>query len=157
MASGQRPPLSTLFDAMLVHNKARLNTLLREGRFGQSGGDGDRVAARRQPNAARGTPLDVAHSAATQYLNERYANRWHYEIAERRRVGDEAIVMGKLFLKDQGVVKTQFGRAKIATGSLAGRSGSVRFRLELSVPERNEDDAYRRAAENALANCVKLL
>lgn len=154
MASGRRSPLSTLFDAMLVDNKERLNALLREDRFGQSGEDRNRVAARRPTNAA---PFDVANSAAAQYLNERYANRWRYEIAERHRVGDEAIVMGKLFLEDQGVVKTQFGRAKIAAGSLAGRSGTVRFRLELSVPERNEDDAYRRAAENALANCVKLL
>jgi hypothetical protein len=157
MASGQRSPLSTLFDAMLVHNKERLDALLREDRSGQSGEDRDRLAARRWSSAARGAPLDVAHSAAAQYLNERFANRWHYEIAERHRVGDEAIVIGKLFLEDQGVVKTQFGRAKIAAGSLAGRSGTVRFRLELSAPERNEDDAYRRAAENALANCVKLL
>jgi hypothetical protein len=157
MASGQRSPPSTLFDAMLAHNKERLDALLREDRLGQSGDDRDRVAARRQSSAARGAPLDVAHSAAAQYLNERFANRWHYEIAERHRVGDEAIVMGKLFLEDEGVVKTQFGRAKIAAGSLAGRSGTVRFRLELSAPERNEDDAYRRAAENALANCVKLL
>jgi hypothetical protein len=157
MASGQRSPLSTLFDAMLVHNKERLDALLREDRSGQSGEDRDRLAARRWSSAARGAPLDVAHSAAAQYLNERFANRWHYEIAERHRVGDEAIVIGKLFLEDQGVVKTQFGRAKIAAGSLAGRSGTVRFRLELSAPEQNEDDAYRRAAENALANCVKLL
>jgi hypothetical protein len=157
MASGQRSPLSTLFDAMLVDNKERLNALLRHDRFGQVGDDRNRVAARRPTNAARAAPFDVANSAAAEYLNERYANRWHYEIAERHRVGDEAIVMGKLFLEDQGVVKTQFGRAKIAAGSLAGRSGTVRFRLELSVPERNEDDAYRRAAENALANCVKLL
>jgi hypothetical protein len=157
MASGQRSPLSTLFDAMLADNKERLNALLREDRFGQSGDDRDRLAARRPSNPARGALLEPANSAAAQYLNERYANRWHYEIAERHRVGDEAIVMGKLFLKDQGVVKTQFGRAKIATSSLPGRSGTVRFRLDLSVSERNEHDAYRRAAENALANCVKLL
>lgn len=157
MASGQRAPLSTLFDAMLVHNKERLDALLPEGRRGQSGDDRDRAAATHRSSATRGPPLDITHSAAAQYLNERFANRWHYEIAERRRVGDEAIVMGKLFLEDQGVVKTQFGHAKIAAESLAGRSGAVRFRLELSPPEQNEDDAYRRAAENALANCVKLL
>jgi len=157
MASGQRSPLSTLFDAMLMHNKKRLDALLREERVGQSGDDRDRVPATRRSSDARGAPLEVAHSAAAQYLNERFANRWHYEIAERHRVGDEAIVMCKLFLEDHGVVKTQFGRARIAADSLAGRSGAVRFRLELSLPERNEEDAYRRATENALANCVKLL
>jgi len=155
MASGQRSQLSTLFDAMLVHNKERLDALLRDDRSGQRRGDGERAAATH--GSARDAALDVASSAAARYLNERFANRWHYEIAERYRVGDEAIVMCKLFLKDHGVVKTQFGRAPIAAGWVAGRSGSVHFRLALSAAERNEEDAYRRAAENALTNCVKLL
>jgi hypothetical protein len=157
MASGQRSRLSTLFDATLVHNKERLDALLRDDRFGQSGDDGERTAARYGSSEARDATLDVASSAAARHLNERFANRWHYEIAERHRVGDEAIVMGKLFLTDHGVVKTQFGRATIAAASVAGRSGTVRFRLALSAAERNEEDAYRRAAENALTNCVKLL
>jgi hypothetical protein len=157
MASGQRSQLSALFDAMLAHNKERLDALLHADRFGQSGNDRDRLAATHRSSATGGAPLAVAGSAAARYLNERFANRWHYEIAERRRLGDEAIVLCKLVLEDQGVVKTQFGRAKIAADSLSGRSGSVRFRLELSGLERNEDAAYRRAAENALANCVKLL
>jgi hypothetical protein len=157
MASERRSQLSALFDAMLVHNKERLDALLREDRFGQSGDDRHRVAATRRSSAARGAPLDVAGSAAAQYLNERFANRWHYEIAERHRLGDEAIVMCRLVLEDPRVVKTQFGRAKVAADSLAGRSGTVQFRLELSGAERNEEDAYRRAAESALANCVKLL
>jgi hypothetical protein len=157
MANGQRSQASALFDAMLVDNKARLDALLRADRFGESGDDRDRLAATRRSSAAGRTPLDVAGSGAARYLNERFANRWHYEIAERHRLGDEAIVMCKLVLEDQGVVKTQFGRAKIAADSLSGRSGTVRFRLELSGLERHEDDAYRRAAENALANCVKLL
>jgi hypothetical protein len=157
MASGPRSRLSATFDAMLVRNKERLEALLHEDRSGRRGDDRDRVAGTPRSEVARGAPLEVANSAAAQYLNERFANRWHYEIAERHRVGDEAIVMCKLFLEDQKVVKTQFGRAKIAADSLAGRSGMVQFRIELSARERNEDDAYRRAAENALANCVKLL
>jgi hypothetical protein len=157
MASGPRSRLSAPFDDMLVRNKERLEALLHEDRSGHRGDDRDRAAAAPRSGAARGAPFEIANSAAAQYLNERFANRWHYEIAERHRVGDEAIVMCRLFLEDQGVVKTQFGRAKIAADSLGGRSGMVRFRLELSTPEQNEDDAYRRAAENALANCVKLL
>jgi hypothetical protein len=156
MANGPKSRLSAPFDDMLVRNKARLEALLHEDRSGHRGDDRNRTAAPRS-GAARGAPLEVANSAAAQYLNERFANRWHYEIAERHRVGDEAIVMCKLFLEDQGVVKTQFGRAKIAADSLGGSSGMVRFRLQLSAAEQNEEDAYRRAAENALANCVKLL
>jgi len=152
MASGQRSQLSTIFDGMLMHNKERLEALLREERSGASG-DRDRPAPTR---AGRATPAPGS-SAAAQYLNERFANRWHYEIVERQRVGDEVVVMCKLFLEDHGVVKTQFGRATVAAGSIAGRSGAVRFRLEPGTGERSEEDAYRRAAENALGNCVKLL
>jgi hypothetical protein len=156
MASGQRSQLSTLFDAMLMHNKERLEALLRGERSSQSS-DGERLGpTRRSAAAGRATP-DPGSSAAAQYLNERFANRWHYEIVERQRVGDEIVVLCKLFLEDHGVVKTQFGRAKVAAGSVAGRSVAVRFRLELGAAERSEEDAYRRAAENALANCVKLL
>ena len=157
MASGPRSQLSTLFEAMLAHNKERLDALLRGGRSAQRGDDADRAVATHGPSNARDAALDVASSAAARYLNERFANRWHYEIAEHRRVGDEAIVLCKLFLKDHGVVKTQFGRATIAAGSVAGRSGTVRFKLELSAAGRNEEEAYRHAAENALTNCVKLL
>jgi hypothetical protein len=157
MASGSRSQLSSLFEAMLAHNRERLDALLREQRPGQRGDDPDGPGAARRSSAAPGAPLDAGGSAAAQYLNQRFANRWRYEIAERHRVGDEAIVMCKLFVEDHGVVKTQFGRATIATGSVAGRSGTVRFKLELGAAEQNEDDAYRRAAENALANCVKLL
>jgi hypothetical protein len=157
MASGQRSQLSAPFDAMLAHNKERLDALLPEDRRDHSGDDRNRGAATRRSSTARSALLDVASSPAAQYLNERFADRWRYEIAERRRLGDEAVVLCKLVLKDQGVVKTQFGRAKIAADGVAGRSGAVRFRLELSAPEQNEEDAYQRAAENALANCVKLL
>ena len=155
MASGQRSPLSTVFDAMLMHNKERLEALLHDERSGQSG-DRDRLTPTRRTSAGRAAP-DPGSSASAQVLNKRFANRWHYEIVERQRVGDEVVVMCKLFLEDHGVVKTQFGRATVAAGSIAGRSGALPFRLELGAAERSEEDAYRRAAENALANCVKLL
>jgi hypothetical protein len=155
MASGQRSQLSTVFDAMLMHNKERLEALLGKERSGQSG-DRDRLVPARRTSADRATP-DPGSSAAAQYLNERFANRWHYEIVERQRIGDEVVVMCKLLLEDHGIVKTQFGRATVAAGSVAGRTGALRFRLELGAAERSEEDAYRRAAENALTNCVKLL
>src|SRR6202008_4123630 len=100
MASGPRSRLSAPFDDMLVRNKERLEALLHEDRSGHRGDDRDRAAAAPRSGAARAA-LEVADSAAAQYLNERFANRWHYEIAERHRLGDEAIVMCKLFLEDQ--------------------------------------------------------
>jgi hypothetical protein len=153
MANGQKAQPSAVFDAMLLRNRERFDALLRDDRSQPRGDDAGR------PTAARGANdvlLDVRSSAAARYLNERFANRWHFDVVETHRAGDEAIVMCKLFVEEHGT-KTQFGRATIAAGCLAGRTGTIGFRLELADTESVEQDAYRRAAENALANCVKLL
>jgi hypothetical protein len=73
------------------------------------------------------------------------------------REGDEAIVLCKLLPPDQDAVKTQFGRARIARGPVAGSSEGVRFTLGTDDAARDESEAYRRAAEAALARCVELL
>jgi len=153
MASGQKAQPSSVFDAMLLRNRERLDALLRADRSQSRGDDGGGLTAAR---GANNELLDVRSSAAAQYLNARFANRWQFEIVETHRADDEAIVMCKLFVEEHGT-KTQFGRATIAAGSLAGRTGTIGFRLELGDVAPAEQDAYRRAAENALANCVKLL
>ena len=89
-------------------------------------------------------------------MNERFGNDWRYEITEQRRDGDEAIVLGKLFLGKEGAVRSQFGRAKISEGPVAGHSGGVRFKIGSAGAEQGERDAFRRATEAALMNCADL-
>jgi hypothetical protein len=153
MASGQKSPLSSIFDGMLAHNRERLDALLREER----GGGLRRSSAALLPRATLWPSFDASGSEAARYLRDRFADRWHYEIAARHRDGAEAVVLGRLVVDDLGTVKTQFGRAAIAAGPVAGRSGTVRFNLGSGSTQAEEEDAYRRAAEDALARCVKLL
>jgi hypothetical protein len=163
MASTPRPELSAIFDDMLVQNRKRFDDLYRGGRAhpGESvagaksaaGGARDTVSLGATPSAL----LDPASSLAVRRLNERFGNDWRYEIASRQRDGDEAIVLCKLIFGKEGAVRTQFGRAKFSRGPVTGTSGGVRFRLDAGNAEQDERDAFRRATEAALINCIDLV
>ena len=96
-------------------------------------------------------------SAAARWLNERFGSDWRYEISEQKRDGDEAIVLGKLTFGRESAVRTQFGRAKISGDPVAASSGGVRFKIGGAGSEQDEREAFRRAAEAALTNCVDLI
>ncbi len=98
-----------------------------------------------------------ADSPAARRLNERFGSDWRYEVAEQTRDGDEAIVLGKLTFGRDNAVRTQFGRARISGDPVAATSGGVRFKIGGSGTEQDERDAFRRAAEAALMNCVDLI
>jgi hypothetical protein len=158
MANTRRPQLSSAFDEMLAKTKTRFSELYRE--------DAPRTAALVAPAAAIGrrTPPSgvprapsAAGSAAARLLNERFGEDWRYEVVEETRDGDEAIVLGRLTFGKDGAVRTQFGRAKIAGSSVAGASSGVRFKVGGSGTAQDEGDAFRRAAEAALMNCIDLI
>jgi hypothetical protein len=148
MALSPGPDLSSVFDDMLALNKKRL----------------DELSVRRQP-PTRDSPADSANpsqppapdSAIVRRLNERFGTDWRYEIAERQRDGDEAIVLCRLTFGKDGAVRTQFGRARIGAEPVAGASGGVRFKLDAAGVGADEDDAFRRATEAALGNCLDLV
>ena len=163
MANPPRPELSSVFDDMLSQNKKRFDDLYRGGwtRAGKSG----RAAATPfrpagttlpAPAIAPAVQLDPA-SAAARRLRERFGNDWRYEIRERRREGDEVIVLCKLTFGKAGAVRTQFGRAKISQGPVLGASSGVRFKIGQAGAEGDENEAFRRATEAALMNCVELI
>ena len=163
MANQQDTNLSSVFDGMLTQSKKQLDDLYR-GSHGGLGGLGKSAAAmfggeRIAPNVARPTSSVDAKddSPAARRLRERFGSDWHYDIKERHRDGDEAIVLGRLTFGKDGAVRTQFGRAKIPGAAVAGASGGVRFRVGEGSGAGDEQDAFRRAAEAALANCVDLI
>jgi len=161
MANAQRPELSSVFDDMLANNRKRFDDLY----VGAGSRAGDLFAAPRASFAGKmGKAVSVAgsgvldpNSAARRRLNERFGDDWRYEIAEQRRDGDEVIVLCKLIFGREGAVRTQFGRAKIARGALAGASADVRFKLQAAGAVPDEADAFRRATETALNNCADLI
>lgn len=163
MANAQRPDLASVFDDMLTQNKKRFDDLYRGGRSyagGSAGGIkgpiGGQAPAVRSQSAAATIQLPPDSSAARR-LNARFGNDWRYEITERRRDGNEAIVLCRVIFGKDGTVRTQFGSANISEGPVAGASDGVRFKMGLASAEQDDQDAFRRAAEAALMNCLDLI
>jgi hypothetical protein len=163
MANRPQANLSSVFDGMLTQNKKRFDDLYHgsRGGLGELGkaaavifGAGKITAAAPRPASSADLEDD---SAAARRLRERFGDDWDFEIKDRHRDGDEAIVLGKLTFGKAGAVRTQFGRAKISSAAVAGASGGVQFRIGDAGGARDEQDAFRRAAEVALANCVDLI
>ena len=160
MAGERRPGLTSPFDEMLAENRKQLDAL-----YGTSG----TARALERPSASS-TPAPASgqgRSDSVRFLNDRYGERWRYEVTERRREGDEVIVLAKLILEDQNISKSQFGRAWIggesAAPELSGTANGIAFRIKrddtetLASGTTSEEAAYRRAVEAALAKCAELL
>ena len=163
MANQQETDLSSVFDGMLTQSKKQLDDLYR-GSHGGLGGLGKSAAAmfggeKVAPATQRPPSLldSEDDSLGARRLRERFGSDWYYEIKERHRDGDEAIVLGKLTFGKERAIRTQFGRAKIPGAAIAGASSGVRFRIGEGRGPREEQDAFRRAAEAALASCVALI
>jgi hypothetical protein len=163
MAETRRSELSSLFDDMLTQSRKQFDDLYRGG-LRRSG---ERVADARPPAAAdrdsssrtakASTALDASSSPAMRRMNERFGSDWRYEITEQRRESGEAIVLCKLTFGKDGGVRTQFGRATFSSGAVSGAVDGVRFSLGASGSAADERDAFRRAAEAALMNCIALI
>ncbi len=97
----------------------------------------------------------------TRFLDDRYGDRWRYEVVERRREGDEVIVLCRLTVAEGGPSRTQFGRAQVGAeaSGLSGSAGGVAFTLGTgaAAPGDPEQAAYQRALAAALAKCAELL
>jgi hypothetical protein len=163
MANTPRPELSSVFDDMLLQSKKRFDDLYRGGRSlaGEASAAAKETVAGSwstvsSPAARPGAALE-ADSAAARRLTARFGDDWRCEIVEQRHVGDEAIVLCKLIFGKDGAVRTQFGRASMSEGPLAGASGGVRFKVAAAGAGRDEGDAFRRATEAALMNCIDLI
>jgi hypothetical protein len=162
MADTRRPELSSMFDGMLAQTRKQLDDLYRGQRRG-----GERTASPMAPAASNrdagaraakpSALLDASSSAAVRRMNDRFGSDWRYEITEQRREAGEAIVLCKLTFGKDRAVRTQFGRAALSSGPVTGASDGVRFRLGTGASAADERDAFRRAAEAALMNCIELI
>lgn len=117
------------------------------------------------PEPARTEVHDAGSSEPARALDARFGERWNYEVAERRREGDEVVVWGRLVVEEAGVDKTRRARARIrrpARGSvIEGSADGAGFSLGQSedMPAETDGDpeetAFGEAAEAALAICLK--
>jgi hypothetical protein len=153
MAAGRHSDFTSPFDEMLDHSRRQFDDLY-------SGP----VSSSRSPPAPESKPErhDVAPQTA-RFLDDRYGDRWRYEIVERRREGDEVIVLCKLTVAEGGPSRTQFGRASVGgEGSgVGGTAGGIAFTLGAGAAPAASGDpeqaAYQRAIAAALAKCAELL
>jgi hypothetical protein len=162
MAETRRSELSSLFDDMLTQSRKQFDDLYRGGLH-----HSERAADTRAPVAAdrdsssraakTSTLLDASSSPAVRRMNERFGSDWRYEITEQRRESGEAIVLCKLTFGKDGAARTQFGRAAFSSGAVTGAADGVRFSLGAGSSAADERDAFRRAAEAALMNCIELI
>ena len=159
MAADRKSSLSIPFDAMLDGNRRAFDALY-VGR-----GSPDRTAVPALSVAPIGAARRAAgKSDAVRFLDDRYGEGWAYEVAERRRDGDEIIVLCKLIIGDRETAKSQFGRSRIGgEPAIAGSADGVRFAIG-PEPARGsadagdpEEAAFRRAVDGALAKCVDML
>jgi hypothetical protein len=162
MASTPRPRLSSAFDSMVGQTKKRFDDLYRGGQpqTGEATAPATRFVSRGATTArpvTAASPKLAADSPAARRLNERFGSDWRFEVAEQTRDGDEAIVLGKLTFGRDNAVRAQFGRAQISGNPVAATSGGVRFKIGSAGTDADERDAFRRAAEAALMNCVDLI
>jgi hypothetical protein len=158
-----RPQLSSAFDDMIAKSKKSFDALY-GGELSRSGSSLRRPtpfptgpAGGARPSAGFLPAKIDPDSAAARWLNERFGGNWRYEIVDQKREGDEAIALGKLTFGRDGAIRTQFGRAKIAGDAVAASSGGLRFKVAGTGSEKDEREAFRRAAEAALSNCIDLI
>lgn len=163
MASDRRSSSSSTsaassFDEMLERNRREL-----DGMYGGLAWTGASEAP--PPGAASPARAASAERPVVRQLNQRFGDKWRYEITERRRDGDEVIVLCRLTLPERNVTKAQFGLARIgragAGAAVRGSAAGVSFTLgageSVSLAGDSEDAAYERAADDALAKCAAML
>jgi hypothetical protein len=162
MADTRRSEQSSMFDDMLAQTRKQLDDLYRgQRRSGERAPSVAPSAASDRATSARAARpsalIDASSSAAVRRMNERFGSDWRYEITEQRRESGEAIVLCKLTFGKDGAVRTQFGRAAFSSGAVTGAADGVRFSLGTGGSAADERDAFRRAAEAALMNCIELI
>ncbi len=178
MAGGdQRGSMASPFDDLLKKSRDRFDDL-----FGDSGpepypGPGKEPefpspaepVADERPEPEEDWNFGSGSLNARQYLDDRFGGGWAHEIVERRLERNQAIVLCKLTIEDTGVSKSQFGQATIERGSLRGErqaaklqgtANGVSFWFQPDEAGKSvtaEEDAYRRAEDEALAKCAEML
>ncbi len=175
MTTNKRTSSTAAFDEMLARNRRELDALY-PGPASTAGAPSftdppppppaTEPPATSPPSARRAPEPDSADSETVRTLNERYGDGWRYDVIDRRREGDEIIVLCKLVIDEGEVTKAQFGSARVGGGGTptAGSAGGMSFSFGTSrsasvpsSPASPEELAYARAVDAALARCAAML
>jgi hypothetical protein len=152
-----RTDFTSPFDDMLDQSRRQFDDLY--------GGSGSSPAPSAPlPSALTSRPGQEGVAQDTKrFLDDRYGDDWRCEINERRRDGDEVIVLCRLIVGDGNVSKSQFGSASVGgeRPGLKGSAGGIAFALGADAAPGPggdpEEAAYRRALAAALTKCAEML
>ena len=173
MATSDRSRSTAAFDEMLERNQRELDALYSgpdstsrpPANAGVSSHPTPPSATPHYSASRQGRGVDEPSSVTVRNLTERYGDKWHYDVVDRRREGDEIIVLCKLSIEDDQISKAQFGSASIGgTGSkTAASAGGTSFSFGAAAGSQEApagdpvDLAYKRAVDAALAKCATML
>ena len=123
MATSDKSKMTSAFDEMLERNQRELDALYsgpistsRPPTIADAPSRMTPSPATPPTSASRQVPGADEHSSATvRNLTERYGDNWHYDVVDRRREGDEIIVLCKLSIEDDQISKAHFGSASIGS------------------------------------------
>ena len=148
MSSGSTRGLLDSFDALIEGNRQQMDEL-----YGQSGATPPRSvsqAADVGEELTRFEDLDrqsIGEGQSAVWLNQNFPDAWRYEIRDRRRQGNEVVVLCRLDLLGHKIHKAQFGSAMIPATEI----GEYRNEREA------ESTAYESAVDDALRQCIQYL
>ena len=148
MSSGSTRGLLDSFDALIEGNRQQMDEL-----YGQSGATPPRSvsqAADVGEELTRFEDLDrqgIGEGQSAVWLNQNFTDAWRYEIRDRRRQGNEVVVLCRLDLLGHKIHKAQFGAAMIPATEI----GEYRNEREA------ESAAYESAVDDALRQCIQYL
>ena len=148
MSSGSTRGLLDSFDALIEGNRQQMDEL-----YGQSDATPPRSvsqAADVGEELTRFEDLDrqsIGEGQSAVWLNQNFPDAWRYEIRDRRRQGNEVVVLCRLDLLGHKIHKAQFGSAMIPATEI----GEYRNEREA------ESAAYESAVDDALRQCIQYL
>ena len=148
MSSGSTRGLLDSFDALIEGNRQQMDEL-----YGQSGATPPRSvsqAAEVREELTRFEDLErqsIGEGQSAVWLNQNFPDAWRYEIRDRRRQGNEVVVLCRLDLLGHKIHKAQFGSAMIPATEI----GEYRNEREA------ESAAYESAVDDALRQCIQYL
>ena len=148
MNSGPTRGLLDSFDTLIEGNRQQMDEL-----YDKSNATSLRSvsqAAKVKTEAPAFENLDrqsISEGQSAVWLNHNFPDAWRCEVRDRRRHGNEVVVLCRLDLLGHKIHKAQFGSAMIP----ATENG--RYRNEREA----ESAAYEAAVDDALGQCIKYL
>ena len=144
--------LTESFDELLEGNRQELESLYNRSSTSSesaadSGGNDSVAPVRERAGIKRFDKDELAEIDAAGWLDRYYPGEWKYDVRDRRREGNELVVLCRFELPGYGIRRTQFGMAEIE------RTNSPHQNTEREA----EETAYRQAIDNALRWCIRML